>query len=138
MVAVNSTIEIDIMGQCCSEAIGTMQYSATGGQVDFTRGAYMAKNGKAFIATHSTVTDKKTGELKSKIVPFLQPGTPVTLTRTDVMYVATEYGVALLKGKSMRERARGLISITHPDFRGELRQYAKDVKYFVLPQHEEF
>lgn len=138
MVAVNSTIEIDIMGQCCSEAIGTMQYSATGGQVDFTRGAYMAKNGKAFIATHSTVTDKQTGELKSKIVPFLQPGTPVTLTRTDVMYVATEYGVALLKGKSMRERARALIGIAHPDFRGELRQYAKDAKYFVLPEHDEF
>ncbi len=138
MVTVNATIEIDIMGQCCSEAIGTMQYSATGGQVDFTRGAYMAKNGKAFIAAHSTFTDKQTGELRSKIVPFLQPGTPVTLTRTDVMYVATEYGVALLKGKSTRERAQALIGIAHPDFRGELRQYAKDVKYFILPEHEQF
>jgi 4-hydroxybutyrate CoA-transferase len=137
MIAVNATIEIDIMGQCCSEAIGTRQYSATGGQVDFTRGAYMANNGKAFIATPSTYTDKN-GELHSKIVPTLSPGTPVTLTRTDVMYVATEYGVALLKGMSMRERAQAMISLTHPDFRGELRQYAKDVKYFILPEHEQF
>ncbi len=137
MIAVNSTLEIDIMGQCCSEAIGTAQYSATGGQVDFTRGAYMAKNGKAFIATPSTYTDKN-GELHSKIVPTLRPGTPVTLTRTDVMYVVTEYGVALLKGKSMRERAQEMISLAHPDFRGELRQYAKDVKYFILPEHEQF
>ncbi len=137
MVAVNATIEIDIMGQCCSEAVGTMQYSATGGQVDFTRGAYMAKNGKAFIATPSTFTTKE-GEVRSKIVPFLKPGTPVTLTRTDVMYVATEFGVALLKGKSTRERAQALISIAHPDFRGELKAYAKDVKYFILPEHEEF
>ena len=97
----------------------------------------MAKGGKAFIATPSTYTDKK-GELHSKIVPTLRPGTPVTLTRTDVMYVATEYGVALLKGMSMRERAQAIISLTHPDFRGELIQYAKDVKYFILPEHEVF
>ena len=80
--------------------------------------------------------DKDTGEIVSKIVPQLRPGSAVTLTRTDVMYVATEYGVVNLKGKSLRERAQALISITHPDFRGELRQYAKDVKYFVLPEHE--
>lgn len=135
MVAVNATLEIDIMGQCCSEAIGTAQYSATGGQIDFTRGAYMAKNGKAFIATPSTYIDKN-GEQRSKIVPHMRPGTPVTLTRTDVMYVATEYGVALLKGMSTRERARAMISLAHPEFRGELRRYAKDVKYFVLPEHD--
>lgn len=137
MIAVNATLEVDIMGQCCSEAIGTAQYSGTGGQVDFTRGAYMASNGKAFIATPSTYTDKN-GEVRSKIVGCLRPGTPVTLTRTDVMYVVTEFGVALLKGKSMRERAQAMISLAHPDFRGELKRYARDVKYFVLPEHEDF
>jgi 4-hydroxybutyrate CoA-transferase len=136
MVAINSTLEMDITGQCCSESFGPLQYSATGGQVDFTRGAWMAKGGKAFIALHSTAKDKDTGEAVSKIVPQLRPGAAVTLTRTDVMYVATEYGVVNLKGKTLRERAQALISVAHPDFRGELRQYAKDVKYFVLPEHE--
>ena len=96
----------------------------------------MSKGGKSFIATHSTAIDKETGEPVSKIVPLLTPGATVTLTRTDVMYVATEYGVVNLKGMNLRERAAALISITHPDFRGELRQYAKDVKYFVLPEHD--
>ncbi len=136
MIAINSTLEIDITGQCCSEAIGTRQYTGTGGQVDFTRGAWMAKGGKAIIATHSTAKAWGSDEIVSKIVPQLKPGAPVTLTRTDVMYVATEYGMVCLKGKSLRERARALISIAHPDFRGELRQYAKDVKYFILPEHE--
>jgi 4-hydroxybutyrate CoA-transferase len=137
MVAINATLEIDITGQCCSEAIGPYQYSATGGQVDFTRGAYMSKGGRAFIATHSTTFDKTAGETVSKIVPQLKPGATVTLTRTDVMYVATEYGVVNLKGKTLRERAQALISIAHPDFKGELVKYAKDVKYFILPEHQE-
>lgn len=136
LISVNSTLEIDITGQCCSESFGPMQYTATGGQVDFTRGSWLSKGGKAFIATHSTTKHHATGEMVSKIVPTLQPGAAVTLTRTDVMYVATEYGVVCLKGKSVRERARELISIAHPDFRGELRQYARDVKYFILPEHE--
>lgn len=136
MIAVNSTLEVDITGQCCSESIGPIQYTATGGQVDFTKGAWMSKGGKAFIATHSTATNSA-GERFSKIVPALRSGAAVTLTRTDVMYVATEYGVVNLKGKSLRERAQALIGIAHPDFRGELRQYAKDVKYFILPEHEE-
>lgn len=138
MVAINSTLEIDITGQCCSESLGPYQYTATGGQVDFTRGAYLAKGGRAFIASHSTALDKSTGETVSKIVPQLKPGATVTLTRTDVMYVATEYGVVNLKGKSLRERARALTSIAHPDFRAELIAYAKDIKYFVLPEHEQF
>ncbi|MDD3718468.1 MAG: acetyl-CoA hydrolase/transferase C-terminal domain-containing protein [Actinomycetota bacterium] len=137
MVAINSTLEIDITGQCASESIGPYQYSATGGQVDFTRGAYMAKGGRAFIATHSTAFDKARGEMVSKIVPHLREGATVTLTRTDTMYVATEYGVVNLKGKTMRERAQALTSIAHPDFKGELIQYAKDVKYFIFPEHEE-
>jgi 4-hydroxybutyrate CoA-transferase len=136
LISVNSTLQIDITGQCCSESFGTKQYSATGGQVDFARGSFMSKGGKSFIATHSTAIDKDTGEPVSKIVPLLTPGATVTLTRTDVMYVATEYGVVNLKGKNLRERAAALISITHPDFRGELRQHAKDVKYFVLSEHD--
>ncbi len=137
MVAINATLEIDLTGQCCSESIGNKQYSATGGQVDFTRGAYNAKGGRAFIAAHSTAVDKASGETISRIVPMLKPGATVTLTRTDVMYVVTEYGVVNLKGKSLRERAHALISIAHPDFRGELKQYARDVKYFIFPEHEE-
>ncbi len=132
MVAINSTLEIDLTGQCCSESFGPIQYTATGGQVDFTRGAWMSRGGKAFIAIHSTAVDKKTGERVSKIVPQLRPGAAVTLTRTDVMYVATEYGVVNLKGKSLRERARALISIAHPDFRAELKRYAMEVKYFIF------
>lgn len=135
MVAINSTLEIDINGQCCSEAIGDKQHSATGGQVDFTRGAWSAREGKAMIVTHSTAKDKE-GNVVSKIVPRLKPGAPVTLTRTDVMYVATEYGVVNLRGKSLRERAQLLISIAHPDFKAELRDYAKEVKYFILPEHD--
>lgn len=136
LISINSTLEIDITGQCCSESIGTTQYSATGGQVDFCRGAFMSKGGKGFIATRSTAFDKEMGENVSKIVPMLRPGATVTLTRTDVMYVATEYGVVNLKGKNLRERAAALISITHPDFRGDLRKHAKDVKYFILPEHD--
>lgn len=137
MIAVNSTLEVDITGQCCSESFGPYQYTATGGQVDFTRGAYMSKGGKAFIATHSTAKDRATGEIVSKIVPALRRGAAVTLARTDVMYIATEFGVVNLKGLSLRDRARALISIAHPDFRGELKDYAKEVKYFILPEHEE-
>lgn len=137
MVTINSTLEIDITGQCCSDSFGPYQYTATGGQVDFTRGAWMSRGGKAFIALRSTATDRDTGETVSKIVPQLRPGAAVTLTRTDVIYVATEYGVVNLKGKGLRERARALIGIAHPDFRGELKRYARYVKYFVLTEHVE-
>ncbi len=137
MVAINAALEIDITGQCCSESLGPYQYSATGGQVDFTRGAYKSRGGRAFIAIHSTAFDKAAGETVSRIVPHLREGATVTLTRTDVMYVATEYGVINLKGKTLRERAQALISIAHPDFRDDLVRYAKDVKYFIFPEHEE-
>ncbi|MDD5667760.1 MAG: acetyl-CoA hydrolase/transferase C-terminal domain-containing protein [Actinomycetota bacterium] len=135
MVSINTTIEIDITGQCASESFGPIQYTATGGQVDFTRGTWLSRGGKAFIITHSVV-ENKDGELVSKIVPQLRPGAVVTLTRTDVMYVATEYGVVNLRGKSLRQRAQALISIAHPDFRAELSNYAKEVKYFILPEHD--
>ncbi|MBC7230937.1 MAG: acetyl-CoA hydrolase/transferase family protein [Actinobacteria bacterium] len=136
LVSINTTLEVDITGQCASESFGPIQYTATGGQVDFTRGAWISRGGKAFIVTHSAVEDKETGELVSKIVPQLRPGAVVTLTRTDVMYVATEYGVVNLRGKSLRERARALIGIAHPDFRRELSNYAKEVRYFILPEHD--
>ncbi len=136
LISINTTLEIDITGQCASESFGPIQYTATGGQVDFTRGAWLSRGGKAFIVTPSTVQDKESGEGVSKIVPRLRPGAVVTLTRTDVMYVATEYGCVQLKGRSLRERARALISVAHPDFRGELRDYAKEVRYFILPEHD--
>ncbi len=136
LISINTTIEIDITGQCASESFGPIQYTATGGQVDFTRGAWISRGGKAFIVTHSAVEDKETGELVSKIVPQLRPGAVVTLTRTDVMYVATEYGVVNLRGKSLRQRAQALIGIAHPDFRRELSNYAKEVRYFILPEHD--
>ncbi|MEW6554682.1 MAG: acetyl-CoA hydrolase/transferase C-terminal domain-containing protein [Actinomycetota bacterium] len=135
LVSINTTLEIDITGQCASESFGPIQYTATGGQVDFTRGAWLSRGGKAFIVTHSAVEDKE-GNLVSKIVPQLLPGAVVTLTRTDVMYVATEYGVVNLRGKSLRQRAQALISIAHPDFRRELADYAREVKYFILPEHD--
>jgi 4-hydroxybutyrate CoA-transferase len=138
LISINTTLEVDITGQCASEAFGPIQYTATGGQVDFTRGAWGSRGGKAFIVTPSVTKDKDTGEMVSKIVPFLRQGAIVTLTRTDVMYVATEYGVVNLRGKNLRERAQALISIAHPDHRAELKNYAKEVKYFILPEHENF
>ncbi len=137
MVAINAAMEIDLTGQCCSESIGPVQYSSTGGAADFVRGTWYSKGGKSFMALHSTYTDKD-GEMRSRIVPHLKTGAIVTILRTDVMYVATEYGVVCLRGKSLTERARAMISIAHPDFRRDLIHYAKDVKYFVLPEHERF
>ena len=101
------------------------------------RGTRYSKGGKSLMALHSAYTEKN-GELRSRIVPHLKTGSIVTITRTDVMYAATEYGVVCLRGKSMMEGARAMIGIAHPDFRQELIKYAKDVKYFVLPKYEEF
>ncbi|MDR3365076.1 MAG: 4-hydroxybutyrate CoA-transferase [Clostridiales Family XIII bacterium] len=118
-VAVNSAIEIDLQGQVVAEAMGLKQFSGTGGQVDFVRGCAMADGGKAIIAMPSS-TVKRDGTRISKIVPFIVPGAPVTTSRADVDYVVTERGVAALKGRSLRQRAKALIEIAHPDFRGEL------------------
>ncbi|HWJ02693.1 MAG TPA: acetyl-CoA hydrolase/transferase C-terminal domain-containing protein [Verrucomicrobiae bacterium] len=120
-VSINATIEVDLLGQCNSESIGTRQYSGTGGQVDFVRGANLSRGGKAFITLASTA---KNGTI-SKIVPCLQQGSVVTTGKNDVDYVVTEYGVAKLRGKTARERALSLIEIAHPDFRAELRDAAK-------------
>jgi 4-hydroxybutyrate CoA-transferase len=119
-VGVNSCIEIDLQGQIVSESIGLKQFSGTGGQVDFVRGCAMAEGGKSIIAMPSSIV-KKDGTRVSKIVPFLAPGAAVTTSRNDVDYVVTEQGVARLKGKTLRARAKALIDIAHPDFRGELK-----------------
>lgn len=116
MVSVNSCLQVDFNGQVNSESIGKTQFSGIGGQLDYVRGAAMCPDGKSILAMPSTA---KHGEL-SRIVPFLPEGTTVTTTRTDVQYIVTEYGIANLRGKSLRERARLLIGIAHPKFRDEL------------------
>lgn len=116
MVSVNSAIEIDLMGQVVADTIGLNQFSGVGGQVDFVRGATMSKGGRSIIAMPSSAK----GGTISKIVPKLTDYSAVTTTRNDVNYVVTEYGVAQLKGKTMKERARALINIAHPNFREEL------------------
>ncbi len=119
VVAVNSAIQVDLTGQVGAETIGTMEYSGVGGQVDFIRGAARSKGGKSIIAIQSTVK----GGRVSKIVPHLDAGSVVTTTRNDVDYVVTEYGVAKLAGKTLRERRKALAGICHPDFRDELEKH---------------
>lgn len=130
VIAINATLEVDLAGQCASEAIGTKQYSGSGGQVDFMEGAWRSKGGKAFLALYSTYTDKS-GEVKSRICPTLSPGSMVTTTRNDVQYIVTEYGVADLKGYDVRKRVKDLINIAHPDFRDWLTFEAKKLNYIV-------
>ncbi|MDO6675763.1 4-hydroxybutyrate CoA-transferase [Tenacibaculum sp. 1B UA] len=119
VTAINSAIEIDLTGQVCADTIGKYQYSGVGGQMDFIRGASLSKGGKAIIAMPSI-----TAKGVSKITPFLKEGAGVTTTRAHVHYVATEYGVVNLFGKSLKERAKALISIAHPNFREELEREA--------------
>lgn len=127
LVSINSCVQVDIMGQVVSTSAGLRQISGVGGQVDFVRGANLSKGGRAIMAMPST-----TGKGKiSKIVPFLDQGSAVTTTRNEVNYIITEYGIANLKGKSLRQRAEALIRIAHPDFRDELtaefrRRYPRD------------
>lgn len=117
VVAINSAIEIDFTGQICADSIGTYQFSGVGGQMDFMRGAALSEGGKPIIAMPSTT---KTGE--SKIVPFLKNGAGVVTTRAHVHYVVTEYGVAYLFGKNLRQRAMALMNIAHPMHRELLEQ----------------
>ena len=121
MVAINSAISVDLTGQVNSDSIGTRIYSGFGGQVDFIRGAARSKGGKPIIALPATAKD---GRL-SRVVDMLAPGAGVVTTRADVHYVVTEYGVAQLWGRSLRQRAEALIGIAHPDFREELRAAAR-------------
>ncbi|MFV0440449.1 MAG: acetyl-CoA hydrolase/transferase family protein [Lachnospirales bacterium] len=132
-ISINSTIEIDLTGQCCSESIGHVQFSGTGGQADTAIGAQRSKGGKSFIALHSTamVKNKETGEREevSKIVPMLKEGAVVSLSRNDVDFVVTEYGVAALRGTTVAERVHLLIEVAHPKFRSELRETAINLGY---------
>ena len=122
MISVNAALQCDLMGQVNAEAINKNQFSGTGGQLEFVRGAVWSKGGKSIIAMTSTT---KGGEV-SRIVSGLQPGDPVTTGRSDVDYIVTEYGVAHLRGKDMFERARTLISIAHPNFRISLKMSLKN------------
>lgn len=124
LMSINATLEVDLTGQCASEAIAHTQYSGTGGQVDFVRSAWISKGGKSFLACYSTYQDKD-GNLRSKINPTLSPGAMVTTLRADVQYIVTEYGIAFLKGQNLRTRAARLIKIAHPDFRDWLSFEAK-------------
>ena len=136
-VSINSTLEIDLTGQCCSESIGTRHFSGTGGQTDTAVGAQNAKNGRSFISLYSTawLRNKETGEKEevSKIVTTLKPGAAVSLSRNDVDFVVTEYGMVSLRGKNIRERAKLLISIAHPKFRDELTKEA--IKVGFINEH---
>ena len=132
MVAINSALQIDLTGQVCSDSIGTKFYSGIGGQVDFIRGASMAPSGKPVLAIRSTAL----GGSVSKIVATLDEGAGVVTSRGDVQFVVTEYGIADLQGKSIRERAMSLISIAHPDFRSDLLATAKKRHYVFADQIE--
>jgi acyl-CoA hydrolase/RimJ/RimL family protein N-acetyltransferase len=132
MVGINVALEIDLTGQVCSDSLGYKFHSGIGGQVDFIRGAAKSRGGKAIITMPSTAKD---GEV-SRIVPHLTEGAGVVTTRGDVHYVVTEYGVAYLHGKSIRERVLSLINIAHPKFRTQLIQAAKAQKYIYADQIE--
>jgi acyl-CoA hydrolase len=124
LVAINATLQIDFQGQCGSESLGHSPYSGTGGQADFVRAANRSRGGKAFIVVPSTAKN----DTISRIVPTLTPGTHVTTSKNDINYVVTEYGVAQLRGKSMKQRTLELIGIAHPNFRPELTEQAKRMR----------
>ncbi len=128
MVAINSAIEIDLTGQVCSDSIGPKFFSGVGGQMDFIYGASRSKGGVPIIAMTSTAT-MKDGALVSKIVPTLKPGAGVVTSRNHVHYVVTEYGVADLYGKSVRQRVEALVSVAHPDFRADLKKQAAELNW---------
>ncbi len=131
-VSINTSLEIDLTGQVCSESIGPKQFSGTGGQADTAIGAQMSPGGKSFISLYSTANvDNEAGKKVeiSKIVPMLKEGAQVTLHRANVDYVVTEHGCVRIKGCTVRERAKRLISIAHPDFRDWLTEEARKLQY---------
>ncbi|MGS0765636.1 acetyl-CoA hydrolase/transferase family protein [Syntrophomonas curvata] len=130
VMAINNAIEVDLYGQACSESYGIRHISGTGGQFDFIFGAYKSQGGKGFICLSSTVKDVN-GKLRSRIKPTLASGGIVTAPRTVNHYVITEYGKAMLKGKTTWQRAEALINIAHPDFRDELIQEAEKMRIWV-------
>jgi len=126
LVAINATMQVDLIGQCGSESLGFTPYSGTGGQADFVRAANRSQGGKAFIVLPATA---KEGAI-SRIVPTLTAGTHITTGKNDINYVVTEFGVAQLRGKTAKQRAQALIGIAHPDFRAELREAAKKMNLY--------
>jgi acyl-CoA hydrolase len=124
VVAINNTTQIDMQGQAASESAGHRHLTGTGGQLQFVRGAYASQGGKSFTCLGSTY--ERGGRRESRIVATLTPGNVVTTPRTDTMYVVTEYGMVNLKGKSVAERAKALISLAHPDFRDSLEREARE------------
>jgi acyl-CoA hydrolase/ribosomal protein S18 acetylase RimI-like enzyme len=130
MVSINSALTVDLTGQVCSDSLGFEFYSGIGGQVDFVRGSAMSRRGKSIMVLPSTTEDGRI----SRIVPYLSSGSGVVVTRGDIHYVVTEYGIAYLHGKSIRERAMMLINIAHPDFRDELLEAARRQGYIYRDQ----
>lgn len=130
VVAIVNAVEIDLSGQACSESAGARHLSGTGGQLQFVRGAYASRGGKAFLCLSSIY--ERAGRRRSRIVARLADWAAVTTPRTDAMYVVTEYGMVNLKGKSVPERARALIGLAHPDFREQLEREARASR--ILPQ----
>lgn len=128
MVSINSCMSVDLRGQVCSESLGMNVSGGSGGQLDFVRGARKAPGGQSFIVMHSTV-EKKSGEILSRISLTLEPGSIVTCPRNDVQYIATEYGIAELADRNLREKALNLIAVAHPDFREQLLFDAKKHGY---------
>lgn len=126
LIAINATLQIDLLGQCGSESLGHLPYSGTGGQADFVRAANRSNGGKAFIVVPSTAKN----DTISRIVPTLSPATHVSTSKNDINYVVTEFGVAQLRGKSAKQRASELIAIAHPDFRAELGEQARRMNLF--------
>jgi acetyl-CoA hydrolase len=127
-VAINSAIEIDLTGQVCADSIGPKLYSGVGGQLDFIYGASRSKGGVPVIAMASTST-LRDGSVVSKIAPMLKQGAGVVTSRNHVRFVVTEFGVAELYGKTIRQRTQALINIAHPQFHDELTARAKDLNY---------
>ena len=128
MVAINSAIEVDFTGQVCADSIGTKMHSAVGGQLDFIYGASRSKGGVPIIALPSTST-LRDGSVVSKIVPMLKLGAGVVTSRNHIHYVVTEFGIAALYGKTVRQRTQALINIAHPEFRAEITEKAKELNY---------
>ena len=123
MISINTALQVDLTGQVCSESLGIRQFSGTGGQADTAVGAQISKEGKSIIALYSSVKD----DTISTIVPVLTEGAAVTLSRNDVDYIVTEYGIAEMRGRSIRDRLKNLINIAHPKFRDELKEKAKNL-----------
>jgi 4-hydroxybutyrate CoA-transferase len=130
MIAINAALMVDLSSQAACEGVGHMMISGSGGQLEFVVGSHYAQNGRSL--TVLPAASMRNGQLVSNIVPDFEPGTPVTVPRTYVDYVVTEYGIARMRDKTRIERAKALIEIAHPDFRGELRD---SMKSFFYPKH---